>query len=180
MGKEKYFIIPVLIGILILAAGCYGTTTTPPVSKNEQGQRLIKAGNYDQAIDIFNSILTTSPNDASTLANRGIAYYYKGNFVQAISDLTFAIEFNPRLSSAYYYRGLAYSTDGGFSLAIADFTKMIELEPTNSTAYFLRANMYSQWNKPELGIPDLQKVVELNNNADLVQQAQSMLKGLGQ
>ena len=178
MNKYRLLLIPFLIIMLFVVVGCHGTTTIKSLSHSELGQQYLKAGDYDKAIEEFNAVLMVNSHDATILANRGIAFYFKGNFVQAISDLSFAIEFNPRLSTAYYYRALAYSTDGGIPLAIDDLTRMIELEPANSAAYFLRANMYGQWNKPGEGIPDLQKIIELDNDADLVQRSREMLSYL--
>ena len=55
---------------------------------------------FDQAMDIFNKILTITPKDESLLNNIAICYLFKGDKAQAEAFLKLALGFNPNFKPA--------------------------------------------------------------------------------
>ena len=48
-------------------------------------------GEYDWAIEDYDTVIKLNPDDVETYYNRGAAYYHKGDYEQAIKDYTKAI-----------------------------------------------------------------------------------------
>ncbi|MCE2394866.1 tetratricopeptide repeat protein [Candidatus Poribacteria bacterium] len=52
-------------------------------------------GEHDWAIEDYNTVIETNPNNVEAYTRRGIACYHKGEHDRAIEDLTKAIELKP-------------------------------------------------------------------------------------
>lgn len=63
---------------------------------NALGMSDIKIGNYDEAIQYFDSALYSSPNDPDVLVNRGMAKEKKLDTAAAITDYQKALRINPQ------------------------------------------------------------------------------------
>ncbi|MCK4533186.1 tetratricopeptide repeat protein [bacterium] len=141
---------------------------------SDSGHKEYKAGNYQQAIDIYTTAIKSNPDNAFLYNNRALAYYRlkekgkkeneekseeKGKkYDQVISDYTKAIELKPDYKTAYFNRGLTYFKNGSwrnnepYQKAIEDFSKAIELDPDYVDAYYNRGLAYNKcvhyYNKP--------------------------------
>ena len=82
---------------------------------------------YERAIADFNQALKISPNLASALVNRGIAWRSKGDLDRAIADFDQAIGIDPNMPAAYYNRALAHGDKHEFDQATTDHAKARQL-----------------------------------------------------
>jgi tetratricopeptide (TPR) repeat protein len=130
-----------------------------------QGIALLKEGQYDRAIAIFDEALEINPRYALAYNFRGIAYDEKGQYDKAISDYNKAIELNPTYAWAYENRGIAYDKKGHFDEAISDYNKAIELNPKSDAAYHNRGDAHFKKNEYDKAISDYTKVIEINPGA---------------
>ncbi|MDR1576749.1 MAG: tetratricopeptide repeat protein [Deltaproteobacteria bacterium] len=118
-------------------------TQTPSPSPSlvdivEQGYLAHRRGDFDQAIDIFTSIIRrrglTIKERAVTYLLRGEAKREKGDLEEAVNDFTRAINQWPNYPQAIFFRGQSLANLGRFSEALADLTRAVELDP-NREAY---------------------------------------------
>ena len=65
-------------------------------------------GEFDTAIQDYNTAIDLNPEFAEAHNNRGVAYYRKGEFDTAIQDYNTAIDLNPESADTYYNRGEAW------------------------------------------------------------------------
>lgn len=65
-------------------------------------------GEYDKAIEDFNSAIEIDPKFPNPYCLRGTSYRKKGKLDKAIESCSKAIELKPDYGKAYYERGLAY------------------------------------------------------------------------
>jgi len=59
---------------------------------NNRGVAYSENGDYDKAIEDFNTAIKIKPDCCEALHNRGRAYYKKGDYDRAIEDLESGIE----------------------------------------------------------------------------------------
>ena len=64
-------------------------------------------GEYDWAIEDYDTVIEMNPDNAEAYIYRGMAYHHKGEYDRAIEDFTKAIELKPNCAGAYYDRGVA-------------------------------------------------------------------------
>ena len=64
-------------------------------------------GEYDWAIEDYNTVIDMNPDNVEVYIHRGLAYHHKGEYDRAIEDFTKAIELKPNCAGAYYDRGVA-------------------------------------------------------------------------
>ncbi|KAG0562763.1 hypothetical protein KC19_9G169700 [Ceratodon purpureus] len=98
--------------------------------KLSKGIQQVNRGNYEEAVSIFNSILTETPNSCGALLGRGTAYAFMRKLKKAIADFSKAIEVDPKTAEAWKRRGQARAAIGETAEALEDLSKAIKLEPT--------------------------------------------------
>jgi len=104
----------------------------------------IQAGNFQEAIDLANTLLQAEPDNTQAYLVRGVANSQLGHFDESIADLSSAIETAPYSWDIYNFRAGAYTQQGELGEAILDYERAIELNPLNGTAFQNRADLYSQ------------------------------------
>ena len=67
----------------------------------------LSQGEYDWAIEDYNTVIDMKPDGVEAYIHRGLAYHHKGEYDRAIGDFTKAIELKPNCAGAYYDRGVA-------------------------------------------------------------------------
>ena len=126
----------------------------------DQGNVYQSKGDYDRAIEAFNTAIELKPDFAEAYTNRGVTYTDKGDFAPAISDYTKAIELKPDFALAYNHRGIAYTDKGDFDRAIVDFNTAIELKPDYAN-YYNRGKAYDINGYVDCAIEDCTKAIDL-------------------
>lgn len=154
------------IGILTAMPGL---TADPPRKSEDPSSETLRlaiekanAGDLNQALAIFNSILKRSGRDPQALYNRGKVYLVQGLLDKARRDLDQAIKLAPDMAGAYVARGMAHRLQGNFSHAIKDFNKAAALEPDNTTTLINRAALFFDAGEHERALADLSRVIDLN------------------
>ena len=128
------------------------------ITKEEFREYLLKA------VDDYKKANVIEPDDAQSVNNRGLLYYYLGEYEKAITDLTFSIEANLTRAAAYDFRGCALRELGEFERAIKDHTKAIEFDPRDPIIYFNRALVWIEMGELESAAKDLKESLKLEPN----------------
>lgn len=101
----------------------------------DEGSEAMKAGNYDEAIELFNKGLERNPNDVLTLNSRGLSKTYSGDHYGAIADISKAIEQSDEPNPKFYNNlGLSKMRLGDKSAAKKDFEQSLALDSTYHVA----------------------------------------------
>lgn len=104
--------------------------------------------NQDEAIDYFNKIFDTNPNNEAVLMSRGNTLMKMEKYDDAINDYNKLIRNNPNNEEALLNRGVSLAALKKYDDAIVDYNKILELNPYNKKALFNKAN--SLFNKDQL------------------------------
>ena len=132
--------------------------------KISEGNKLLRAGNHDGAINLYREAIALYPNDATIAYERlGDVYYNLKDYTKAIECYDRVTQMDSNYIMPYYKRGYAYchlgdtekavenfqkSHSGGdmvkYAYKIEEYKKKLKNNPNDSETYFLRANAYRE------------------------------------
>jgi Flp pilus assembly protein TadD len=131
-GESKYYAVPTPPDI---AARGY---TVAPLSPADSGAILadihLHSPDYrEKAIQEFQEILNSEPNNAAALRGLGYAYLHKRQFAEAADYFHRAVQLNSQDPRVHYYSAMLMNQQGGF----ADRSKLPEMIKELETAIAL-------------------------------------------
>ncbi|MFP4528670.1 MAG: tetratricopeptide repeat protein [Candidatus Kapaibacterium sp.] len=129
------------------------------------GEKALRNGKYDQAIENFNKLLKENPKHPAGLYFRGMAYLYKGEYQSAIENFDSAIKIKNDFADAYNGRGLSYSYLGRIDKALGDFNQAIGLDSAFTQAYLNRGSAYIALGEKKEALRDINKALALDPNS---------------
>jgi len=103
--------------------------------KYEHGIELLKSSKYEEAMQLFESLVKQYPQEASYISERGVVHFHLGNIEAAIKDMNKAVELEPLKPYRYSSRAYILGHAGMTKKAIEDYQKAIELDPEDAVAY---------------------------------------------
>lgn len=103
-----------------------------------------QAGDYKQAIEIFNQLIQRHPNSAIDYNNRGLTYFEGGEMKKAIADYNKALELNPQLAAAYNNQANYYAALGQLAEALAAYQQAIDINPSYIRAWINQGITFRQ------------------------------------
>ena len=106
--------------------------------------RMLKAGQSQQALDRVNVYLTSKPKDAVGRFIRGLAQAELGKTNDAISTFQSLTEDYPELPEPYNNLAVLYSSKGQFEKARVALELAIQTHPTYSTAHENLGDIYAK------------------------------------
>ena len=163
-----------LLAISLALQGCtwFGGQPAPQVSQEQmheqQEVRVAEAtaakdaGNYDQALSLFQQILAENPTITSAYLGIGDIYIIKNDYERAEPAYARAARLEPRNFDAQYGHGLALQMLGRFVDAIRAYHRALVIEPESFNANLNIATTYLQMGEPESAVTFAEKAVEAN------------------
>jgi len=131
------------------------------------GLRFFKAGDYDNAISMFQQVLNAEPKAADVYYYIGESYRMKKNYSKARDTFQAAINVNPNFAPAYLGRALATSHTNPDADLSNDFDAAVSLDPHFIAAYIERGAYRRTHNDPNGAIADENTALELNPDSAL-------------
>jgi tetratricopeptide (TPR) repeat protein len=96
----------------------------------QNAQILTNAGKYDQAVAIFNQIISSDPNNKEAYNFLGHVYDMQGKTEDANKMYQKAIEIDPKFASAYNNLGASYANQKKYKQAKECWEKALKLDPS--------------------------------------------------
>jgi tetratricopeptide (TPR) repeat protein len=161
-----------LILTLLLSGGCatapdrsagQGPVDVTPVIREHYRQAIeaMKAGQWDAAITVLESITRENDRLPGPYLNLGIAYTQAGDKEKAIAALQASIERNPDNAIAYNQLGILYRQSGEFEQAQTMYENALRANPACADA---------QWNLGVLNDLYLQQPAEAQQHYERYRQ----------
>ena len=127
-----------------------------------RGMQDFNKGNYQQAIEHFQSYLKEDPQHEVVLANLGQAYYRSNQQQKAIEYFRKAVEIHPEDMQSMNFLGNIYMQNGNMNQAISLFNRMIKIRPNYASGYMNLGVAYARSGSMQPAINYLKKAIELN------------------
>lgn len=92
-------------------------------------ENMIRTGNYENALMIYDEILAAKPDNWLALNNRGMILMKSENYLKAINDFSKVLQ-DKQDTSVLYARAKAYQMTDQLMKAKADYEQLIKISPT--------------------------------------------------
>jgi GT2 family glycosyltransferase/2-polyprenyl-3-methyl-5-hydroxy-6-metoxy-1,4-benzoquinol methylase/spore maturation protein CgeB/Tfp pilus assembly protein PilF len=127
--------------------------------KNYRGRCLFRAGEWEDAQQLFEDALATQPDFAEALGNLGVLFWEKGDLDQAVEYLGRAAEIAPTDPDIVYNVGMVYSQLGQTAEAASVLAHFLSLEPDNLDARVHLAVLLIDTGDVDAGVGHLEAVL---------------------
>ena len=165
---------------IIIVSFISGTIERSAASNNLLLAKNINlAINQDRAIDIFNGVIATDPNDAKFYFKRGIEKNKQGRYQDAIIDYNQGIILAPDFAFGYAMRASAKVELGLYQEAINDYDRFIALAPNNEAIakfYVLRSYAKLEVGNKQGAIADMTTASEIFRQQNKMDDYQKTMK----
>ncbi len=171
IGGEAQNIVPASQGTGQKASG--GSLGIPGIDQKSleslyhQGVSFASRGNFREAIECYDKILTINPKNGLTWNMKGIALASIGKFSEAINCHDKAIEINPGDSLAWNNKGLDLAEIGQFSETIRCYDRALEINPSDALAWNNKGSALAGLREFIDAIKCFDKALELNPKYDM-------------
>ncbi len=135
--------------------------------------RLVRAGQYQGAIDKANTVLATKPKDALARFLKGVSLTELGKTNDAIAIFQSITEDNPELPEPYNNLAVLYASKGQFEKARTALELAIQTHPSYSTAHENLGDVYAK-----LASQAYDRALQLDKGNSAVQGKLGLIKDL--
>jgi len=127
-----------------------------------RGNTYYEKGDYERAIEAYNTAIILNPTFSEAYFNRGLCQYNLKNFDKAIADYTKSAELDPKNPVIYNNRGDAHYRKQNFNPAIEDYDRAIAINAKYLKAFYNRGLAYACLQDYEKAVEDFSEVIVLN------------------
>lgn len=113
----------------------------------EKGQLLLDTQRHEDAVAVFNALLTRFSEDAELKSDIAERYIRSGMYSEAFSQLAEAIELSPENIRYYNSIGMALRKMGKFDVAEKYFAKAVKVAGQDPHLFFNLGRVYVDWEK---------------------------------
>jgi len=140
MVKKRLLVF--FIGVfLVLLFFSRGICRTEADTHFEKGVDYINQGDYQQAIEEFNRVISIDSEYVDAYCGIGIAYLNQKKYEKAIEAFEKATALDPNNAIAYYLLGKAYEEIMNYEKAVSAWNKFLALRPGEKRARRLRKHI---------------------------------------
>lgn len=93
-------------------SGPQSHSSDPSDAEAEQARRAFIAGNYQEAVSLYEELIKKTPGVAEIHSNLAAAYYFSGRFADAAREAQIALKLKPALVNAHYFLGVSLAESG--------------------------------------------------------------------
>jgi len=137
----------------------------PAVSETfRQASEAMRAGNLDEAVAGFSSVVKQAPTFSEAHFNLGLAYAELGRHHEAIVSFEKALALKPKLRGANLFLGVAHYKLNQFDTALADLKKEAVAYPKDAGAWMWLGVVDLARDHPEEAAEALDKAAKLAPN----------------
>lgn len=137
-----------------------------PVPTNDPTRTLIDAdndwsrGRINLALQSYNEVLDTLPNNVQVYSRITEAYLTRGNIPDALKAAENTVTADPFSADAWTTRSLAYSWEGNYAEGIASAQQALAINPNNVSAIAFLA--YAYWQGGQSNLAEIRATDAIN------------------
>ena len=150
-----------LVSFLLIASVAHPVHAGVEQSQPD-GFALIKQGNFDKAVTVFDQRLRANPTDAEARFGRGRAFQELDQKLKALEDYTVVIYLDPKHYKALSNRGLVKGALGNLAAALEDIDQSIHINRSFAVGYLNRGVTLGALGKPQQAVDDFTRAIQLS------------------
>lgn len=158
------------LGFALLSLAVAFTVGAPARAEDDYqaGVHCMEGNQCEQAIEHFNKVIASDPNNPDAHLLRGQAYHDLHKQQPAIDDFNKVISLRPNDARALGGRASAYCILGEYKKSIDDVTSIIRMDPKIAWIYQLRAQSLHGMGRNEEALKDITRSINLGNKSSFV------------
>ncbi len=166
---------PLLVSLIVgcLSGAVPGTASLARADESADVTRLIKNGQFDQALTRADAFLAGKPRDPQMRFLKGLVLTEQGKAAEAIKVFTRLTEDYPELPEPYNNLAVLYASQAQFEKARQSLEMAIRTHPSYATAYENLGDVYSK-----LASQSYDKALQLDSNNPTAEMKLSMVREL--
>jgi eukaryotic-like serine/threonine-protein kinase len=153
-----FVVLPLSLGLLIIAPKIWKSLQA--LKYYNEGNTLIGAGEYEQAISSFDKALANRNDFAQAWTNKGYAQGKLGNHLEKFSSCVQATEVSPDFSEAWNCRGLARSDLNQYERALQEYNQAIAVDPEYYLGWLNKGQVLLKLGRPREAIDATRQVLK--------------------
>ncbi len=147
------------------AAAPTPTPTPDPTLRISRANELWAQGLMEDALEIYEEILPSVPNDVVTYYRVTLGRLVNGDIEGALEMAEKTVTANPFSSDAWAIRALALEYNGRYGEGIASALHALELKEDNARALAFLAELYLDLNQTQRALDTVNRALEMNPNS---------------
>lgn len=180
--KHRFVINFIIVCVILLPViSCKGrgdrAAQTAAESYN-RGIAMLEAGNYEGAVEQFNTALQADPNNYDAVKNLAGAYVETGDWDKARAQYAQAQVMRPNDPSIYVNLAYVYQQLGETELAWGMVQKAIEIDPNYPLAHYRAGELFLAKGDKEQATQAFNDYLKLEPNSRLAMDANALLKSM--
>jgi len=128
------------------------------------GQRALKQGDYDSAVESFKRVLALDPTLVEAEVNLGLAYQSLSEYELAVSHLAKALRERPNLVPVNVIVGMDYLKLNSPARAIPFLQHALQLDPSNRDAHDALSSSYLRQENYQAAAEEFRRIVLLDSD----------------
>jgi Tfp pilus assembly protein PilF len=144
------------------------------------GQSQVEIGNYTDAVETLEEVLTRDAKNSLAHANLGTALLGLRSYAQAAEHLRVATSLQPNRSESWFNLGLAMAKSGDGESARSAYQRALELRPTYAKCQFNLGNLMARAGQLDEAQKLFERAIELDcDEADAYQNLGATFRARG-
>ena len=154
-----FVVLPLSVGLLFLAPKIWKSLQA--LKHYNQGNALIKDGEYEQAIASFDKAIANRTNFAQAWTNKGYAQGKLGSHLEKFSSCVQATDVAPDFSGAWNCRGLARYDLKQYERALQEYNQAIAVDPDYFNGWLNKGEVLLKLGRPREAIDATRQVLKV-------------------
>jgi tetratricopeptide (TPR) repeat protein len=183
-SKRRIVLKWLVVALLVTLTGTwlyYRSTSSQDSQKAlSDGERMLKAGRYAEAIQYFDRAIAAQSGLANAYLMRGRAHTALNQTGPAIRDFTKVIQLQPGDPQAFLERAAVHLGTNDYAAAVADCGDAISRDPNLAYSYTLRGMAFREMGKFPRSLEDFNRALELSPGLDTYFQRATTYQALGE
>src|SRR5438067_13058932 len=131
-------------GVILLLSLAVFAAVAARAGEVEEAQKLLKAGDKQQALEHVNRALSANPKDPQARFLKGLIFTEQGKQQEAIDIFAKLTQDYPSLPEPYNNLAVIYASQGQYDKARAALEQSIRTHPSYATAYENLGDVYAK------------------------------------
>jgi eukaryotic-like serine/threonine-protein kinase len=153
-----FVVLPLALGLVVLVPKIWRALQT--LKFYNEGNALLDAGEYQQAISAFDQAITNNSNFAQAWTNKGFAQGKLDSHLEKFSSCAQATDIDPGFAEAWNCRGLARFDLKQYEKALQEYNQAIAVDPEFYRGWFNKGQVLLKLGRPGEAIDATRQVLK--------------------